>query len=76
MAFLLLGTGSGDFSARDLGRAPAEAWGLAARMLPHQAQALAWIRSLAGRGLGSILADESGTGKVREKSRGSAGGVI
>lgn len=36
-------------------------------MLPHQAQALAWVRSLASRGLGSILADEPGTGKVRER---------
>lgn len=68
--FWNVGAAAGDagfghrFSARDLSRAPEGSWGLAVRLLPHQAQALAWIRDLASRGLGGVLCDEPGTGKV------------
>lgn len=37
---------------------------MAVHLLPHQAQALEWLKALAGRGLGGVLCDEAGTGKV------------
>lgn len=39
---------------------------MAIRLLPHQVQALAWVRALASRGLGGVLSDDPGTGKVGE----------
>ena len=42
---------------------------MALSLLPHQAQALAWVRALSSRGLGSVLSDEPGTGKVSEKRK-------
>lgn len=58
--------GHADFSAADLASPPDQcSWGMAVRLLPHQAQALQWLGALAGRGLGGVLCDEPGTGKVR-----------
>ncbi|CAM9508167.1 unnamed protein product, partial [Scytosiphon promiscuus] len=57
--------GHDEFSARNLTGAPdLGLWGMAIHLLPHQDQALRWIRALAGRGLGGLLCDEPGTGKT------------
>lgn len=55
--------GYNEFSSRNLSRAP-DSWGMAVHLLPHQAKALSWIRALAGRGLGGVLCDDRGAGKV------------
>lgn len=60
------GGGYEEFTSRDLSKAPGS-WGMAAKLLPHQARALACVRALATRGLGSVLSDEGGTGKVRTR---------
>lgn len=60
------GLGLGQLTTRDLSRPP-DSWGMSLSLLPHQAQALGWVKALSCRGLGSVLSDEPGTGKVRRR---------